>query len=256
MTQQATILSDTPRRRPTREASPPPPLSGTPAWHAYALLFTPRRISRALERVAAAGLVERPPNLWQIELGVLRMWHRVLFRPESIGTSRENPVRPGWRARLLSFRPIRFPFLLAEKAVAPLDFSGLASSPSRVVSHLLGAHHDGNQFAYDLELLSAYPGGLERVRELTRQVIDQDTPRSRWLRDLVVYERYHDNLLASVERALEGDFGLPAAEADDPDICFVAYLRWCAAQPATPAETWALWRAGRYTIADGVRDEA
>lgn len=250
MTQLQSAAIDVPRRR----AAPPPrePI----AWHAYALLFAPANILEGLERVGAAGLVERLPNLWQIELGVLRMWHRVLFRPDSIGTSRTNPVRAGWRARLLHYRPLRFPFLVKERAIAPLDFSGLVSSPSRIVSHLLGAHHDKNQFAYDLELLSAYPGGLERVRELAEQVVEHDTPQNLWLRDLVVFERYHENLLAAVERALQGDFDLPPDEADNPDISFVAYLRWCAAQPATPAETWALWRAGRYTVADGVKGEA
>ncbi len=251
MTQlQSAVLLDSPRQRP--RAAEREPI----AWHAFVLLFTPGRIADGLERVGAAGLVERLPNLWQIEQGVLRMWHRVLFRPDSIGTSRTNPVRNTWRARILHHRLARFPFLVRERAIAPLDFSGLASPPWRIVRHLLGAHHDGNQFAYDLELLSAHSGRLEQVRGLARQVVEQDTPRSRWLRDLTVFENYHENLLASVERALEGDFDLPPDEADNPDISFIAYLRWCAAQPATPAETWALWRAGRYTIAGGVREDA
>lgn len=251
MTQiQSAVPVFAPRER--RRAVPPQ----RPAWHTYAVLFVPKHVAGGLEHVAAAGLVERLPNLWQIELGVLRMWHRVLFRSGSIGTSRTNPARRSWRARLLHYRLLRFPFLVAERAVAPLDFSGLASSPRRIVRHLLGAHHDGNQFAYDLQLLSAYPGGLEQVRELARQVVEHDSPRSRWLRDLAVYERYHENLLASVERALQGDFELPPDEADNPDISFIAYLDWCAAQPPTPAETWALWREGRYTIAGGVRRSA
>ncbi len=198
------------------------------------MLFFPMRVARNLERVRAAGIVPEVPNLWQIQLGVLRMWHRVLFRPESIGMCASRPVRPTWLARLLENRARRFPFLVAERAVAPLDFSGLASPPWRVVRHLLGAHHDGNQFAYDLQILSCYPGALEEVRDKARAVVEQDTPRSRYLKDLTVYEGYHENLLAAVERALEGDFDLPSGEADNPDISFIAYLNWCAAQPRSP----------------------
>ena len=36
---------------------------------------------------------------------------------------------------------------------------------------------------------------------------------------------------------------------------FVAYLAWCARQPATYEDTLAAWRAGRYTIADGLAAE-
>lgn len=198
------------------------------------MLFFPRKVARNLRRVHAAGLVPEVPNLWQVQLGVLRMWHRVLFRPESIGMSASRPVRATWRARFFANRARRFPFLVIERAIAPLDFSGLASPPWRVVRHLLGAHHDGNQFAYDLQILSAYPGALEEVRDRARAVVAEDTPRSRYLKDLTVYEGYHENLLAAVERALEGDFALPSAEAQNPDISFIAYLEWCAAQPPSP----------------------
>ena len=211
-------------------------------WWSHALLLRPARIEESLARIRDAGLVETTPNLWQIALGVLRMWHRVLFRSETIGTC-DDPVRTTWRARLLHARPLRFPFLVAERAVAPLDFSGLISTPERVLCHLLGAHHDGNQFAYDLQMLVAYPGWLERVRDAARAVVEEDTPRHRWLRDLVVFDGYHEKLHAAAERALHGDFALPPDDADDPDVSFLAYLRWCARQPTTPSATFErLWR--------------
>ena len=70
-------------------------------WYLKALLIFPARVEASLARVEAAELVPDTPNPWQIGQGVLRMWHRVLFRPESIGNSATDPVRPGWRARLL-----------------------------------------------------------------------------------------------------------------------------------------------------------
>ena len=196
-------------------------------------------------------MVPATPNTWQVTLGVARMWHRVFFRPETIGMCADDPVRDTWRARLLLYRPLRFPFLLREKAIAPLDFSGLLSSSERVIRHLVGAHHDKNQFAYDLSILELEPGRLAELVERTRAVVDGADPRAEWLRDLVVYERYHERLLAAAERALAEGVELPPDEEDDPDISFTGYLAWCAAQPETPEETVEALRAGRWTIADG-----
>lgn len=217
-------------------------------WHAYLLLVNPAKVSASLEKVRARGVVRSVPNLWQIELGVISMWHRVLFRSDTVGTSSSDPRRDTWRARLLEWRPLRFPFLLREKAIAPLDFSGLVSGPERIISHLLGAHHDGAQFSYDLELLQLTPGALERALNAVRELTSADTPRSRWLRDLVVYEGYHERLEAALEQALREGVQLPPEQARNPDIAFGAYLDWCAQQPRTPTETLGAWRAGRLAL--------
>lgn len=227
-----------------------------PPLHSWLLLF-PRRIEARLDDLRASGLYppEEVPNLWQIQLGVARMWHRVLFRPETIGTS-AAPIRGTWRARLLAKRPLRFPFLLRERAVHPLDFSGLASSPERIVRHLLGAHHDGVQFHYDFELLATHPERLAQVRDEARSVVAGTHPRGEWLADLVVYEGYHAKLLEAVEAYLAGELDVPAEVRDDPDIVLRAYLRWCARQPETPQKTWEAWRRGEFTIAEGIRQPA
>lgn len=214
------------------------------------ILVDARAVELRLGEIARSGLVARTPNAWQVTLGILRMWHRLIFRSEEIGTS-SNPVRASFRARLLAWRPLRFPFLLAEKAVAPLDFSGLRSSRERVLCHLLGAHHEGSQFVYDLEMLSTDPGAFEELVRRAREVVENDTPRSRWLRDLVAFEGYHEALLRAAEQAVRGVFDFDPEEAHSPDIRFVAYLDWCARQPATYEETLTAWRAGRYSIAEG-----
>ncbi|MDC3958233.1 hypothetical protein [Polyangium jinanense] len=203
-----------------------------PLWTGALLLF-PRRIAENLARVEQAGLVPRAPNLVQVSLGVIRMWVRLVKRPETIGTCTAHHVRPTFRARLLAYRPLRFPFLLRERAIAPLDFSGLASSRERILRHLLGAHHDVNQFAYDLEILALHPGGLEELHERARRVVEGEDPRAEWLRDLVVFEGYHENLLAAAEHARAHGVRLAPHEADDPDISFTGYMRWCARLPAT-----------------------
>lgn len=218
-------------------------------WHAHLLLLRPARIAQALDAVRAARIVDPVPTPFQIELGVLRMWHRILFRPETIGMAASHPVRDDRWARLLEQRWLRGPFLLRAGAIAPWDLSGLLSTPERLMTHLLGTHHDGLQFVYDLQLLSAYPGRLAELRDRARAVVEHDTPHARRLRNLCVYEQYHERLLAVVEQALADGIALPPEQADDPDISFLAYLRWCAQQPATPRDAWRAWRAGRLTFA-------
>lgn len=200
------------------------------------LLLSPERVEKNLRRVQSLRKGEELPTLWQLSQGVLRMYHRLLTRPDTIGTSDAASARGTWRAQLLQWRPLRFPFLLWERAVAPWDMSGLISSPERIVRHLLAAHHDKNQFVYDIQLLSAY-GYLGDLHARAKEQVDATNERAEWLRDLCVYEGYHRDLLKAVEGALEGDFGLLPSEAEDPDVSFYAYLNWCRQQPATPARS-------------------
>lgn len=226
-------------------------MSAVPFW-ARALVLFPDAIAESLARVEEAGITPRVPTVTQVALGVARMQYRLLTRPETVGVCTAHPVRATWRARLLEPRPMRFPFLLRERAIAPLDFSGLASSRERVIRHLLGAHHDENQFVYDLELLVIHPGGLEELRDRARAVVDGTDPRAAWLRDLCVYESYHEYLLEVVEAVLaRGSVlaDLPPREANDPDITLNAYLRWCAAQPTTLRAALRAWLEGELTFA-------
>ena len=224
----------------------PPPAA---PWYVRLLLPGSAQVEQSLERVRVAAVVKETPNAFQILLGVVRMQHRLLFRTETVGTCTTNAVRATWRARCLQHRFLRLPFLLAERAVAPFDLSGLASSPQRVIRHLLGAHHDGAQFAYDLELLALWPGQLEALHDAVVAVVAHDTPRSRWLRDLVVFEGYHEALLEGVRGALRGESLLTAAQRNDPDLSLRAYLAWCAAQPTTPRAALRAWRSGALRFA-------
>ena len=218
------------------------------------LLLRPRRVAAHLELAHRAGVVATKPNLWQVALGVLRMSHRILFRSETIGLCRDLQPRSGWRARLLRFRPLRLPLLLWEGSVAPWDLSGLVSSPARLERHLLGTHHDRLQFVYDLQLLVPHAGRLEALRDAARDVVEARRPRrAAWLRDLCVYEGYHERLLDTLEGVLEGRDDLLAAHDDDPDVSFVAQMAWCAGQPQTPKATWAAWRRGDYHPERGLR---
>ena len=225
------------------------------SWLSRAVLLKADQISENLKKVEEAGVVPRTPNLWQLSLGVLRMWHRIVFRSDTIGMSDPSNVRDTWRARALHHRPIRFPFLVKEKAIAPLDLTGLASSPDRLIRHLLGAHHDRAEFLYDLQILACYPGKLEELRDRLEEIVHTRTRRAEWLRDLVVFEGYHQRLYDVVVQGLDGGVQEPEELAGNPDFSFVAYLDWCAAQPETPEETFREWRRGVFRVASG-RTEA
>ena len=103
----------------------------------------------------------------------------------------------------------------------------------------------------DIEDLLA-DGKLEEALTRARAVRDGADPRAEWLRDLTVYENYHEALCAALDAAVRGEFPMPDHQVDDPDISFLAYLAWCARQPETPTETWRQLSAGRYAIAEGV----
>ncbi|MBL8913496.1 MAG: hypothetical protein JNM17_22545 [Archangium sp.] len=188
------------------------------------VLVDPRRIAAQLARAHAAGLSERLVTPEQVYAGIVRMWKRVLFRSETIGTSTQ-PVRANARARLLAFRGVRLPFLLAERFVAPFDFSGLLSSPERIIRHVLGAHHQPEQLVYDLELLSMQPGALAQLEAEARAIVESDSSRARWLKDLCVHVGYHESVVDAVRHFRAGSL--------DPDLSLRGFLTWCSEQPLT-----------------------
>jgi len=217
---------------------------------AWPILLKPRQVATNLERIAESQMVQEVPNVWQIATGVLRMWHRMMFRPQTIGVADDGARARSGRARLMEPRPLRFPFLLWEGSVAPLDLSGLASTPTRLRKHVLGTFHAGERFAYDLQILACYPGELERLHEEVRQVVDGSHPRGEWLRDLCVYDGYHERLLAYLDRVASGEQSLEPADHRNPDASFTAYLTWCASQPATPQGTWQALSNGTIAFAE------
>lgn len=223
----------------------------TAPWYVRAILVRPRAVLANLERVRAAGVIAEVPTPWQLSLAVVRMWHRLVFRRGTVGTSPGGRVRATWRARVLAPRAVRLPVLLADGAVVPFDLTGLASSPEQLIRHLLGAHHDGAQLAFDLELLTAH-GRLDDLVAAAEAVVTGADPRAAFLRDLTVFEGYHEALLAAARAAAAGRPIVAAAAATDPDASFTACMAWCARAPATPAATFAAWRRGEFRLDGGL----
>jgi hypothetical protein len=205
------------------------------------LILGPSPHLRSNLRMVCDKLNLAEPTDWQLCQGVLRMWHRVMFRTDTVGTS-QAPIRNTWRAKLLAWRALRAPALLLDGAITPWDFTGLRSSSAQIIRHLLGAHHEGAQFTYDLELLACY----DQLPALHAAVVAQlasNEARAAWLRDLVVFDGYHTALLAATEHALAHGPAMSTADALDPDLTLIGYLRWCNAQPPTMRATMQLLQA-------------
>jgi hypothetical protein len=214
-------------------------------WYSYLILVTPKRVFRHLELAQEKGYCASSPTPWQLGLGVLRMWHRLLFHPETIGLSSVDPVRDNWRARLFDARLLRFPFLLAHRCIAPFDYTGLRQSPERLIRHVVGTHHEGKQSVYDLQVLDAH-GVLEQLREETKAIVDGSHPKHEWFKDLCVYENYHAKLLLRIEAWQAGNDQLTPDDHKNPDLTITGLLRWCVEQPTTPLKTLSAWRNGQF----------
>ncbi|MBK9261239.1 MAG: hypothetical protein IPM54_15715 [Polyangiaceae bacterium] len=200
------------------------------------VLRNPERVEWHLDRLYELGRIDVKPNLWQVSLGVAYMLHRMVFRPSTIGID-ETPVRRTFRARLWQYRPLRFPFLLWQKAIDPIDLTGLSGSMERKHSHLVGAYHPGDNALYDLECMTCDADALAKLREDVVKIIQGDSARARFFQDLTVYEGYHPRLLQLIDRAMAGDFAPQPGKEDHPDTTLRGFLRWCAAQPDTPEAT-------------------
>ncbi|MCA9774791.1 MAG: hypothetical protein KC466_20390 [Myxococcales bacterium] len=219
------------------------------AWYHWPLLLRPDRILTHLEMLKDQGRIDEVPSLWQVYMGILYMVHRIVRRPETVGVHPTAKVRGTLRAKILEYRPLRSPILIALRIVTPWDATGLLSDPKTIARHVVGTYHPGGNAIYDLECISIHPGELERTRARVLAAIEGRTWRDRWLQDLCVYEDYHRDLLKCVDRALAGDFGPPSDDIENPDTTVSTFARWCLKQPATPRAAWRAWRSGDLSFA-------
>lgn len=212
----------------------------------HALLWCPGRIQERLQKLEQAGAIDRAPSLYQVWMGVLYMWARVVLRPDSIGLSDDEPVRTTPGAKRLQNRLFRGPAVFRARAVNPLDQVGLGSSTPHIIRHLIGAYHPGDNALYDLQILDVEPGAIEALRERVAAVVDGTDPDSELLRDLCVYEGYHERLLEMVDRWIA--LGPDGAHITHPDTTLRAFMAWCASAPPSPAATWRAMRSGSFSL--------
>ena len=219
------------------------------------VLRNPERVEWHLKKLYAHGRIDVQPNLWQVTMGVLYMLHRMIFRPATIGLD-DSPVRNTWRAKLLQYRPVRFPFLIWNKAIDPIDLTGLSGTMQRKHSHLVGAYHPGDNALYDLECMTCDPEALQALRADVVNILENPSARAAFLKDLTVYEGYHERLLTLIDRALVGDFAPAVGKEDHPDTTLRGFLRWCATQPETPESTLHAFLRGELHFGPGLTSDS
>lgn len=211
-----------------------------------AFLRDPDAIQANLRALHDAGLIDDIPTLFQVSMGVAHMWHRILFRPDTIGVAPDVPVRDTWRARVMERRWARFPFLVRERVIHPFELTGLATSTAALRAHVMGAFHPGEQALYDFAILAAWPGELEALRDELQSLVDGTHPRGAWLADLCVYENYHQHALALVEGALQGRF---ESDSDrEADTTLRGFVRFLCTQPETATAALRALREGRLRV--------
>ena len=220
----------------------------------WLLLYNPPLVMKHLQLLHQRGHIPAVPGAWQVSHYVLYMWHRIIFRYNTVGTHASDDVRDTWRARLWTERVMRFPFLVAEGAVnGQYDTTGLGITVDRKIKHLVGAFHPGDNFMYDLALVDCYPGKMAELRQKVLHVLEHDNDRTRFLRDLVVYDDYHQRLLAAIDRVMAGDWSMTLAANDtNPDTSILNFAKWCLKQPQTPGESFQALLQGKVNFAPKV----
>lgn len=201
-------------------------------WPYFLVIRRPRVALANLRALHARGVTPGVPTPFQMLCGVLYMVHRLLFRSDTVGLERNEPVRATRWARLLRPRPLRFPFLAWERVINPFDLTGFGSRRDFLVRHVVGAHHAGDDAIYDLTLLLAHDDALAELRARVVDVIAERTPHDRFLKDLCVYERYHDKLLVTLD-AVEAGRHEPPDMAVASDTSLPGFVAWCLARPPT-----------------------
>ncbi len=215
----------------------------------YAVLWRPDRLVDNLRMLYLRGHTEGVPNLWQVFQGTWFYWYRYFFRSGTVGLDTQHQVRDTFLAKMLQNKALRTPVLFAWGATGPrLDITGLAVPVDYKVRHLIGAYHPGDNAVYDLQYVDCFPGKLEELRDWVVKVLDEDTPGHRFVKDLNIYEHYHERLLWQVQEALEGRFSVAAENAHNPDTSTTVHVRWCLNAPATPEETAEAIAQGTYNF--------
>lgn len=230
-------------KRPVSGSNAPSPAQDEPIpWFYYLLLHDPRQLQKNLHLLKERGHIQEIPSLWQVVLGISHMWHFTVANVDAIGTSQEAPVRDNPRARLLKNQFIRFFALMAEGSINPLDRTGLALSPKRKMRHVLGTFHATGEMAqtviYDLQLLDCYPGALKTLGQRLEKLLKQPDARDEWIKDMAVYQGYHEDLVPVVKRCLKGDFSVNVpTQREGDDYTVTSFVERCLGFPPTPQAT-------------------
>jgi len=204
-----------------------------------ALWVRPREVDRRLAALEARGLVRVRPGRWQILFGGLDMLRFVI----------EPAARDYYSQRGISFGFHQLLRVL-DDPVSMIDPTGFLSDRDTVIGHVMQVVHLNP--IYDLQLLQAFPDGLDELERQLEAMLDGSHPRARTIGAIVEDADYHARLLDYVrryrrdpatpplrreEQTLRADPRFAAAERTFATL--PGFLGYCA---GLPADFGALWR--------------
>jgi len=199
-----------------------------------ALYARPREIPDRLERLRAAGYVERAPTRAQLWFGGLDMV-RYVIAPAARDYYQHKGISFGFHSLLR----------LLDDPVSMIDPTGLLSQRDTIVGHVMQVVHLNP--VYDLQLLESFSDGLEELERQVREMIAGTHPRAETIGAIVEDPDYHARLLDYVIRFRADRDALPPVRQEQSlraDPLFVAaerqfatlpgFLEYCVQLPASP----------------------
>ncbi len=199
-----------------------------------ALYARPREIPDRLERLRAAGYVDRAPTRAQLWFGGLDMV-RYVIAPAARDYYQHKGISFGFHSLLR----------LLDDPVSMIDPTGLLSERDTIVGHVMQVVHLNP--VYDLQLLECFSDGLAELERQVREMIAGSHPRAQTIGAIVEDPDYHARLLDYVvrfradrdavppvrqEQALRADPSFAAAEKLFATL--PGFLSYCVQLPESP----------------------
>ena len=144
-------------------------------------------VERRLETLAAAGLAPERPTRLQLFFGGFDML-RFLIEPGARDYYTQQGISFGFHQLLR----------VLDDPVSMIDPTGFLSERDTIIGHVMQVVHLNP--IYDLQILQAFPDGLDALESQVAQMVDGTHPRAGTIRAIVEDPEYHARLLDYVRR--------------------------------------------------------
>ncbi len=184
----------------------------------------------------AHGLLDALPSPWQVKVGLMAMLPVTLSESDR----ERDSSRRTWMGQI----PIRVPLQILYSPRQALADTGLTLRADQLIRHMLSVYHEDAFLGYDLQLLHSHPGGLARLRQEARAVVQGQTRWAPFLTRLVGGAGYHEGLIALAEAAERFEYPDPL-DLDPRFISLVGFARFCCTLPDWPGRDFYGFDRGR-----------
>lgn len=185
------------------------------------LWLNPRELNRRLAVLERKGFAPARPTRLQLLFGGLDML-RFMIEPAAREYYRQQRISFGFHQCLR----------ILDDPVSMIDPTGLLSERDTIMGHVMQVVHLNPLF--DLQLLEAFPGGLEQFERELEAMVAGSHPRARTIAAVVEDPGYHARLLDYVRRYRLDPRTPPLVRTQETlrsDPCFAAAERQFATLP-------------------------